>query len=641
VTLRLAGISRAFAGRTLFSGVELEVRAADRIALVGPNGVGKTTLLRIAAGLEPADAGERGCSRGTSVALLRQEIDPARAGSVQQEAATAFAHLDALEAELRQLEARIAAAGAAEPTLAERYDAVQSRLLHEDGFARESRVERVLEGLGFDAEARARPLASFSGGWLMRVELAKLLLADPEVLLLDEPTNHLDLPSLEWFDETLAAFRGGVVLVSHDRAFLRRHAARVAELQAGRLTLYPGGWDFYLAERERRRESAEAEREAQDRKVAETERFIERFRAKASKARQVQSRVKALDKLERAPAPPPAARKLRLTIPEPARAGAVPLELLGVHKAYGEQEIYRGVDLSLRRGEKLALVGPNGAGKSTLLRMLAGVLPFERGERRVGHQVQVAFYAQHQLDALDPRYSVLEELDRDAALEDQPRLRSHLGAFLFSGDDVQKKISVLSGGEKARLALAKLLLRPSNVLVLDEPTNHLDVNACEVLESALVAYPGTLVVISHDRAFLNAVATRVIEVRGGVLREFLGNYDDYLLRVAGAGAPAAARAGPGAPAAPAARNEERDRARSERREAERARRRFRALELEIAEREGALEALTFRLADPGVWSDPEQARRLGADREALRATLAGLYPEWERLAGLLEPASSE
>ena len=638
MTLRLAGISRAFGGRTLFAGVDLEVRAGDRIALVGANGVGKTTLLRIAAGVEPPDGGERGCSRGTRVALLRQEIDPARPGSVQEEAATAFAHLDALEAELRELETRIAGAhGDVPPALAERYDALHTRLASEGGFSRESRVERVLEGLGFDAAARARPLASFSGGWLMRVELAKLLLQDPEVLLLDEPTNHLDLPSLEWFDETLAAFRGGVVLVSHDRAFLRRHAARVAELANGRLTLFPGGWDFYLAERERRREQAEADRRAQDRKVAETERFIERFRYKASKARQVQSRVKALDKLERVEAPAATARRMRLAIPEPTRAGAVPLELIGVHKAYGEQVVYRGVSLQVRRGEKLALVGPNGAGKSTLLRLLAGVLPFESGERKVGHQVQVAFYAQHQLDALDPRCTVLEELERGAALEDQPRLRGHLGAFLFPGDDVQKKVSVLSGGEKARLALAKLLLRPSNVLVLDEPTNHLDVSACEVLESALADYKGTLVVISHDRAFLNAVATRVIEVRGGALREFLGNYDDYLRRVTAEEAPAPAksadrsRSKPGSPGRAASGASEDKRV---------TRRRFAALEAEIAERESALEALTFRLADPALWSDPEQARRLSADRDGLRATLDGLYPEWERLAGLLEPPAS-
>jgi ATP-binding cassette subfamily F protein 3 len=639
MSLRLAGISRAFGGRTLFAGVDLEVRAGDRVALVGANGVGKTTLLRIAAGLEPPDAGERSCSRGERVALLRQEIDPARPGTVQAEAASAFAHLDALEAELRRVEAEIAQDPAHVPAaLAERYDRLHARLLREDGFSREAQVERVLEGLGFDAAARARPLASFSGGWLMRVELAKLLLQDPDFLLLDEPTNHLDLPSLEWFDETLAAFRGGVVLVSHDRAFLRRHARCVAELAGGRLTVYPGGWDFHLAERERRREQAEASLRAQERKIAETERFIERFRYQASKARQVQSRIKALDKLARVEAPQTGARRMRLAIPEPARAGAVPLELVGVHKSYGEHAVYRGVDLQIRRGEKVALVGPNGAGKSTLLRILAGVLPFERGERRVGHQVQVAFYAQHQLDALDPRATVLEELARGAALEDHPRLRSHLGAFLFPGDDVQKKVSVLSGGEKARLALAKLLLRPSNVLVLDEPTNHLDVSACEVLESALVGYTGTLVVISHDRAFLNAVATRVIEVRGGTLREFPGSYDDYLRRAGGAGASPAADAGPPRPRPPGAANEAR---REEKRAAERSRRRFSALEAEIAERESALEALTFRLSDPEVWRDAEQARRLSADRDALRATLDGLYPEWERLAVLLERSASE
>jgi len=632
VTLRLTGIARAFGGRTLFSGVDLEVRPGDRVALVGPNGVGKTTLLRIAAGLDAADAGARSASRGARVALLRQEIDPARAGNVREEAATAFAHLDALEQELRGLEAEIARqAGHVPAALAERYDALHARLVLGGGFSREARVAQVLEGLGFDAAARERALASFSGGWLMRVELAKLLLSDPDVLLLDEPTNHLDLPSLEWFDETLAAYGGGVLLVSHDRAFLRRHATRVAELERGRLTVYAGGWDFFVAERERRREQLEAQKRTQDRRIAETERFIERFRAKASKARQVQSRVKALAKLERVAAPEGGARRMRLRIPEPARAGAVALELAGVHKAYGAHVVYCGIDLQLRRGDRLALVGPNGAGKSTLLRILAGVLPFEAGERRVGHRVEVAFYAQHQLEALDPRCTVLAELERGAALEDQPRLRSHLGAFLFSGEDVEKKVSVLSGGEKARLALAKLLLRPANVLVLDEPTNHLDVDACEVLEEALAGYTGTLVVISHDRTFLNAIATRVVEVRAGVLREFPGNYDDYLARVT-PGADPGSQAGRRPARSEAKPGDARERLRAERKAAERARRELARLEAEIAAREAELEALSFRLADPALWADPGQARRLSADREALRLALDGLYPEWERLA---------
>jgi ATP-binding cassette subfamily F protein 3 len=642
VTLRLAQISRAFGGRTLFDGVDLELRGGDRVALVGANGVGKTTLLRIAAGLEPPDAGDRSVSRGTRVGLLRQEIDPDRPGTVREEAASAFAHLDALEAELRQLEEEIAKAGThVEATLAERYDALQARLVQDDAYTRDARVERVLEGLGFDAEARERPLRGFSGGWLMRVELAKLLLMQPEVLLLDEPTNHLDLPSLEWFDETLAGFAGAVLIVSHDRAFLRRHAKRVADLAGGKLTVYAGGWDYYGEERERRREQLEAARRNQSRKVAETERFIERFRYKESKARQVQSRVKALAKLERVEAAESGPRRLRLKLPEPDRAGAVPLELIDVHKAYGDAVIYRGVDLQIRRGEKVALVGPNGAGKSTLLRILSGVLPFEAGERRLGHNVQVAFYAQHQLEALSPANTVLEELESEANLEDHPRLRGHLGAFLFSGDDVAKKVSVLSGGEKARLALAKLLLRPSNVLVLDEPTNHLDVLACEVLEEVLASYRGTLIVISHDRDFLNAIATRVIEVRSGQLRNFPGNYDDYLQKTqapipskpeAGKSpAPGSARSEPTRGLASRAASEVPDR-RAARKAADRARRRLQRLEHEIAEREAELEALSFRLADPAVWEDREQGQHLTADREALQAKLSELYPEWERLA---------
>jgi ATP-binding cassette subfamily F protein 3 len=530
--------------------------------------------------------------------------------------------------------------------LAERYDQLHTRFDRAGGFSREARAEQVLAGLGFDAAARARKLASFSGGWIMRVEIAKLLLADPDVLLLDEPTNHLDLPSLEWFDETLAAFRGGVVLISHDRAFLRRHTTRIAELRDAKYALYPCGYDAYLERKAQRKLELEAAARTQQKQIEQTEKFIERFRAKATKAKQVQSRVKALAKLERVEVPEEKKRRMRLRIPEPTRSGAIPLALKGVHKRYGDVTVYQGVDFALKRGEKLALVGPNGAGKSTLLRVLAGVLPFERGVRELGHNAQVAFYAQHQLESLSPERSVLAELEAVAAFDDIPRLRSHLGAFLFSGDDVQKKIGVLSGGEKARVALAKMLLRPSNVLVLDEPTNHLDVEACEVLESALVDYTGTLVFISHDRDFLNALATRVVEVRGGQLREFLGNYDAYLTklreeaeRAVSASAPAARAndAGPAQPS-PGGAAGEAQRAREQRKARERIERKLARLEEQIGEKEAQVEELAARLGDADVYADHERVHEIESERDTAKDEVAALYAQWEALAAELEAA---
>ena len=658
--LRLDAISKSFAGRTLFSGVDLDVRAGDRIGLVGPNGAGKTTLLRIAAEDEAPDAGRVAVSRGVRVGMLRQEIDPTLDRPVREEVASVLARLDALEQELRELEAEIARASSGEVSseLAARYDRARAAFELGGGFEREARVERVLAGLGFEPDDRGRPLRSFSGGWLMRVELAKLLLSAPDILLLDEPTNHLDLPSIQWFEETLTAFRGGVIVISHDRTFLRRHVSRVLELEDGRCTLYEGSYDRYLAQREERRTQLLARKASQDREIAQVERFIERFRYKASKARQVQSRLKALEKVERIVVEAPSRRRLRLRIPPPERAGDVVIALEEVHKSYGSTRVYQGASLKLRRGDRLALVGPNGAGKSTLLRILAGVLPFDSGRRELGHNVHVGFFAQHQLESLEPTRSVLEELASAARNDDIPRLRGHLGAFLFSGEDVDKKVSVLSGGEKARLALAKMLLRPANFLVLDEPTNHLDVDACEVLEEALREYQGTLALISHDRSFLNAVATRVVEVRAGQLREFLGNYDEYQRASAEATVPGrGAVAGHGAPhaledtPAPAVSQDSggtrtalRKRAAAPGRQEERLRRKARdktakqiaALEAEILVREGAMEALRWKLGDPEVYKNGERVRALEAERAAAKDAIDLLYREWERLAAELE-----
>jgi ATP-binding cassette subfamily F protein 3 len=644
VLLRLDAVGRSLGARTLFRDVALAVYAGDRIGVVGPNGAGKTTLLRIAAGEEAPDGGRVVRGRDVRVGMLRQEIDPRTSHSVREEVSSVLGHLDELEREIARLEAEMARCGRegseVSEDLAHRYDRARSGFEFGGGFARAARVERVLDGLGFAEPARGRPLSSFSGGWLMRVELAKLLLSAPDVLLLDEPTNHLDLPSIAWFEETLREYRGAALIVSHDRTFLRRHATRVAELENARFTVWEGGYDRFLIQKEAWRVQLAAEARSQGRKIAETERFIERFRYKASKARQVQSRVKSLAKLERVELAPESRRSMRLRIPAPARAGEVVLRLEGVHKRYGETVVYRGVDFLMRRGDRVALAGPNGAGKSTLLRIAAGALGFDAGSRTLGHNVTVAAYAQHQLETLDGSRSVLAELESADNLDDMPRLRGHLGAFLFSGDDVQKKVSVLSGGEKARLALAKMLLRPANFLVLDEPTNHLDVAACEVLEEALSDYQGTLLFISHDRAFINALATRVVEVRDGVLRDHAGNYEDFERSATAAGAGAAAMPEPKAaePSSKEARSAAREQDKQRVKGQERARKKLAAVEAEIAQHEAALEQLQWRLGDPHVHRDGDAVRALEAERTGLRSRIAALYQNWERLAAELESA---
>jgi len=684
VLLRAEALARQIGERCLFAGVAFELRPRDRLGLVGPNGAGKTTLLRLLGGEEAPDAGRVLAPRRVRIGRLGQEVDPTLSHSVREEAARALAHLDALDREARELEARMAA-GSGEPAraLVDRYDALRARFDAADGFRREARVERVLAGLGFGTEERGRPVRSFSGGWLMRIQLAKLLLAEPDVLLLDEPTNHLDLPAIEWLEGFLDAYRGAVVAVSHDRTFLTRHTTRIAELEHGVLTVYEGNWEAYLEQRAARREQAEARRRSEERRRAELERFVDRFRYKASKARQAQSRIKMIARMERdaTEAPRANARRMHLRIPPPVRAGDIVLALEGVAQGYGETRVYEDLDLLLRRGDRVALVGPNGAGKSTLLRIAAGTVPIERGMRRLGHQVTQTFYAQHQLESLDPDGSVLGELERIAAIDDVPRLRGHLGAFLFSGDDVQKKVAVLSGGEKARLALARLLLRPANFLVLDEPTNHLDLAACEVLEDALRGYEGTLLFVSHDRAFVNAVATRVLEVRAGRLRDFTGNYDAYLKQSSATNGPAASgaiRSGGVSPQAaaggaqraegersssgraaaqqgPSAQRAEGERSQSGRAAAQqgsntqraagersqkiarhRIERSLARVEQSILERESALEAIGWRMAEPSVHRDGERMRALEAERSALRAEVEALYKEWEGLAAELE-----
>ncbi len=662
--IRTDQLARRIGGRVLFEHLSVVVRPGDRIGLVGPNGAGKSTLLRILAGEDTPDEGRCERARGVRIGLLKQEIDPRSDRTVFAEAASALEHLDALEAEMRELEARMAESEGHVPAdLAERYDRVSTEFSHGGGFERDAEVARVLAGLGFSQADFEAPLSSFSGGWLMRVELAKLFLARPDVLLLDEPTNHLDLPAIEWFEEAIADLPGAIIVVSHDRSFLRRHANRIIDFDGlGGAEVDEAGFERHLQLRAERLEQLRARKANQDREIAQMERFVERFRAKSTKAKQAQSRIKALERIERIEVPEQNERVMRMRIPEPPRSGQQVIELDGVSKAYDDNVVYEGLSLTVQRGERLALVGPNGAGKSTLLRMIAGALPPDAGERIVGHNVEVGFFAQHQLESLDQRASVLDEVSRSALTEDGPRLRSHLGAFLFTGDDVDKKIGVLSGGEKARVALAKMLLRPANLLVLDEPTNHLDLRSREVLEEALASYGGTLVLVSHDRDFINALATRVLEVLPGHVEAHLGNYDDYLVRKAerearsaehaassgadGAAVPARvaattpARAGVApaspaeGPAAPAERKpskEERQRARERSKARDRIQRRIGKLEAEIQEAEEALEAIGYRLADPEVYANAERLLEVQAQQQQAQARVDELYRDWERL----------
>ncbi len=626
--IQLEGVTKAYGGQTLFRDLAWRIGRGDRVGLVGPNGAGKTTLCRILAGLEGPDAGAVVRERGVTIGYLPQEVAAAVAGSVLGEALAGFDRVWALEREMEE----VAAALATNPSeaLTARYGDLQHRFEALGGYRLETEAKAVLGGLGFRDSDFHRPLVELSGGFRMRAALARLLLLRPGLLLLDEPTNHLDLASLAWLEEYLAAYEGALVVVSHDRYFLNRMVTAIAELSAGNFALYPGDYDAYLVEREARQALSEAQARNQARQVAEIERFIERFRYKATKARQVQSRIKMLERLPRIETEAPA-RQIRVALPAPPRTGRRVATLRDIHKAYGDQVVYAGVDLEVERGDRVGLVGPNGAGKSTLLRILAGVLPFERGERALGPHVTTHYYAQHQLDALDPARTVLEELAVAAPDLGVTRLRTVLGAFLFSGDAVNKKVTVLSGGEKARLALAKMLVRPTPLLCLDEPTNHLDLASRERLEQALTAFAGTIVFISHDRYFINRLATKVVEVVGGRLTVHLGNYDDYRAAIRGlspAGGEGTVRG------AKVKEPQERRRPRPDPA--------LRALQRRVAEIEAQIHALEARvrelgeaLSDPSLYADGERVRAVAVERKRAEEQVAWLLHEWEELATVL------
>ncbi len=639
--ISLEAVSKGYGGQSLLSDCSWRIGRGERIGLVGPNGAGKTTLCRILAGVEEPDAGRVHRDSGVTVGYLPQEVSGSQELTVLAEALSGFEEVWRLEAELERLAVGMAGPEA-EPALTEAYGEVQHRFEALGGYRLESQARVILGGLGFKPEEWHRALAVFSGGWRMRAALARLLLLRPDLLLLDEPTNHLDLESLEWLESFLAAYEGSVVLVSHDRYFLNRMATAIADLGGGTVSVYVGDYDHFLVEREARQALLEARQRNQAKRVAEIERFIERFRYKATKARQVQSRIKVLEKVERIEVGP-AARRVHFKFPQPPRAGRVVARLTGIHKAYGDNVVYAGVDFAVERGERVALVGVNGAGKSTLLKMLAGVLPFERGERTLGAHVEAHYYAQHQLDALHPSRTVLEELEYADPVAPVERLRTLLGSFLFSGDTVDKRISVLSGGEKARVALAKMLVRPAALLCMDEPTNHLDLGSKEVLEEALQTFTGTIVFISHDRYFINRIATQVVEVDRGRLITYLGNYDDYLSRKSGPDrastpqTPAHGKPGvasverAGRSAKPAARD----------REIKAIQSRLGAVETQIHALETRLAEIGLALAEPELYRNGQRARDIAQSRKDTEERVAWLMKEWEDLSLQLSAVTRE
>ena len=641
--IALDAVSKGYGGQTLLREVSWRIGRGERVGLCGPNGTGKTTLCRILAGVEDPDAGRVHRDTGVTVGYLPQEVGASEAGTVLAEALSGFDEVWRLEAELERLAALMAAANAS-PELTERYGDVQHRFEALGGYRLEAEAKIILGGLGFVSADVHRPLGEFSGGWRMRAALARLLLLRPDLLLLDEPTNHLDLESLGWLESFLSSYDGSVVVVSHDRYFLNRMVTSIAEMADGTVTLYMGDYDHYLVEREARHALLEARQRNQAKRVAEIERFIDRFRFQATKARQVQSRIKMLEKIERIEVGDEA-RRIHFAFPQPPRTGRIVARLAGVHKAYGDNVVYDRMDFAVERGQRVALVGVNGAGKSTLLKMLAGVLPFDRGERALGANVAVHYYAQHQLDALDPGRTVLEELEQADPTAPLQRLRTILGSFLFSGDQVDKRISVLSGGEKARVALAKMLVRPAALLCMDEPTNHLDLASKEVLEGALAAFTGTIVFISHDRYFINRIATHVVEVDRGRLTTHLGNYDDYLARkVQPEAVPTATPHAPvGGTAGGRVSKTQQKKVLGPRKSLDRdikaIKARLQAVETQISTIERRLEEIALSLADPDLYRDGERARQIAQARKDAEGQVAWLMKEWEELSHQLAAAT--
>jgi ATP-binding cassette subfamily F protein 3 len=676
--IQLSGLSKSFGGRVLLDAVTWQITDRERVGLCGPNGAGKTTLLKMMAGLEEPDAGSVLKPSGLSVGYLPQDGLSHEGRTVFEEASSAFQPLLDLQAEIRHLEDRLAddsvPDGEHEAMLV-RYSELQDRFRLADGYSIELRVASVLAGLGFSQADFTRRTEEFSGGWQMRIALARLLLGQPGLLLLDEPTNHLDLDARNWLETYLSQYPHAVILVSHDRFFLDAVATRIADLSLRTMTDYPGNYSRYVEERDARLERLRKTKREQDEEVARIKLFIDRFRYQATKASQVQSRIKLLEKVVPIEVPPER-KRIHFTFPACAKSGRTVLELRHARKAYDQLVVFDDLNLHIERGDRIALIGPNGAGKSTLMRMLAAAEAPDGGVRHEGHQVVMEYFAQDEATRLDPSLTVYETLQAGSPVQMVPMIRNILGGFLFEGDDVYKRAGVLSGGERTRLAVARMLLRPSNTLLMDEPTNHLDLDSKDVLLDALVDYGGTLIFVSHDRYFVERLATRIVEVGRGQAVSYPGTYAEFLWRrehpdqvspIAALPAPAkrqpsqtgggngqparrpadskkTAAAKPADKTAETGRNaagqdaRRQERADQRRREREERARRARVNELEerIAGHERAIKDLEATMTAPGFYDDRAASQPVIDRHQALMWEVGELMHQWETLSAMLE-----
>ncbi len=655
--LKIKKLSMSLGHRLLFDGISCSMAPGQRIGLVGKNGAGKSTLLRILSGHMEADGNELEMSRGLKRAYLPQEIVAGpSAGTVFHEASTAFSHLYELQARLEELNKKISmeSNGSGKDQL-ERLlklqNSLQEKLHSSEFFQMEARIRKVLAGLGFSREDLDRRVTDLSGGWIMRLELAKILLQDPDFIFLDEPTNHLDLPSLAWLEKFLRSIKAGYVIVSHDRSFLDNTVDIIWEIEQGKLDVYKGNYTFYQLEKELRKKQAESSRKNKQLEIQRLSAFVDRFGAKASKARQAKSKLKQLQRLDAGPAEAGEAKDLDFRLPEAPSSGKIVLQVEGIEKSYGYKRIFAGVSFMLRRGEKMAIVGPNGAGKSTLLKIISGALEPDSGSITYGHNVVPAYFGQHQVQELDPSLDLLEtmyQLDLDMG---ETELRKILGIFLFRKDDVKKRVSSLSGGEKSRLALARIMASRANLLLLDEPTNHLDMAARKAVENALYHYSGSALVVSHDRAFLDAFTHEVLDMDGQTAVLYPGNVSDYLalkerMKADHQEGQATQPGEPVPQAGPARKKRDRRRYVSQiRQEKSRKLRPLREKFSMIEERIQALEEeksiYEKMLSDPSIYKDKAEIQRVTQDYRKAKQDLEELYPAWEEIGTKMEKISEE